>query len=366
MTSKRLRHKTSSIHEHVSTQGDQYICNRCSKAYSVSGGTGAVARHLKAKHSINPTASGVAEKRIKEGRSIDQAVLRGAEMNIKAEEKRKEEYLGSYLNKETLEYLYLQWTVPSNISFNQVRDSGFRTFLEYINPVANRMLPDSNYTVKTHAKGLFAEGKQRLRHILATALSDIHIICDIWTSPNYIGLLGVVAHFTSEKGQLHVITLALIELQGDHSGLNQAAVVLDVLNDFGIRNKLGYFVMDNAASNDALTEVISNTLREEGVLYNLNQRRLRCIGHVINLAVQAFLFGKTVNDYEYPENTTESPSDAQLNQWRMLGPLGKLYNINVWVMRSPQRLQSFKKWSGGLMPRRDNSTRWNSWYAMLD
>ena len=366
VSSKRLRSKTSSIHEHISTRGDQYICNRCSKVYSISGGTGAIARHLKAKHSIDPTASGVAEKRIKEGISIDQAILRGAEININAEEKRQEELLGAHLDKETLEYLYLQWTVSSNIPFDQVRDKGFRTFLEYINPVANRLLPDSDSTVKIHAKGLFAEGKQRLRHILATAVSDIHITCDMWTSSNYLGLLGVIGHFTSEKGQLHAVTLALIELQGDHSGLNQAAAVLDVLNDFGIRNKLGYLVMDNAASNDVLTEIISDTLRQEGVLYSPEQRRLRCMGHVINLAVQAFLFGKTVKDYEYSENLTESPSDAQLNQWRRLGPLGKLHNINVWIMGSPQRLQSFKKRTGGLMPRRDNSTRWNSWYAMLD
>ena len=366
VTGKRLRSKTSSIHEHITTRGDQYICNSCSKSYSISGGTGAIARHLKAKHSIDPTASGIAEKRMKEGTSIDQAILRGVEINIKAEEKRNEERLGAHLDKETVEYLYLQWTVLSNIPFDQVRDRGFRTFLEYINPVVNRMLPDSDSTVKIHAKGLFAEGKQRLRHMLATAVSDIHITCDMWTSSNYLGLLGVIAHFTSEKGQLHVVTLALVELQGDHSGLNQAAVVLDVLNDFGIRNKLGYLVMDNAASNDVLTEVISDALREEGVLYSSEQRRLRCMGHVINLAVQAFLFGKTVKDYEYPENMTESPSDAQLNQWRRLGPLGKLHNINIWIMGSPQRIQSFKKRTGGLMPRRDNSTRWNSWYAMLD
>ena len=35
-------------------------------------------------------------------------------------------------------------------------------------------------------------------------------------------------------------------------------------------------------------------------------------------------------------------------------------------MSSPQRIQSFKKYSGGLMPHRDNATRWNSWYEMLD
>ena len=79
----------------------------------------------------------------------------------------------------------------------------------------------------------------------------------------------MITYFTSEKEQLHVITLALIKLQGDYLGLNQAVVILDILNDFGIRNKLDYLVINNAVSNNVLTKIISNILREEGVLYNL-------------------------------------------------------------------------------------------------
>ena len=224
--------------------------------------------------------------------------------------------MGIDIDKTTLEYLYIQWTVTQDFPFKKVRNTEFRTFLEYINPVANRMLPDSDSTLKIHAEGLFEEGKQRLRHMLAIALSDIHITCDMWSSPNYLGLLAVVAHFTSEKSELHVVTLALVELQGKHSGLNQAAIVPNVLEDYEMRNKLDYMVMDNAHTNDTLIAIIAASLNDEGVSYDAKQRRLRCNGHVINLSVQAFLFGKTVDDYEYSENETVSPSDAQLRQWR--------------------------------------------------
>ena len=363
---KRPRARTSYIHDFVSVQGEFFICNRCKKAYNIRGGTGAIARHLKKSHSIDPTPSGVAEKRIREGVSIDAAVLRGVQINQKAEAERRKELMGIGLDKATLEYLYLQWTIPQNIPFNHVRDQGFRIFLEYINPVANRMLPNSDSTIKSHAAGIFAEGKQRLRHLLATAISDIHITCDMWTSPNRLGLLGVVGHFTEEDSKLHTVTLALKELEGEHSGQNQAVIIQEVLDDFGIRNKLGYLVIDNATTNDRLIDAIAQSLHSEGVQYNAQQRRLRCNGHVINLAVQAFLFGRTVDDYEYPETVNDSPSDAQLNQWRRLGPLGKLHNINVWITGSPQRIQLFKKQSMGLLPHRDNSTRWNSWYNMLN
>ena len=125
-------------------------------------------------------------------------------------------------------------------------------------------------------------------------------------------------------------------------------------------------VMDNVRSNDTLITTIATLLNDEGVLYNAVQRRLRCNDHVINLAVQVFLFEKRVNDFEYLWNKADSSSDIQLNQWRRLRPLGKLRNINVWIMKKSQRVQACKNRSGGLMPRRDNGIRWNSWYEMLD
>ena len=77
---------------------------------------------------------------------------------------------------------------------------------------------------------------------------------------------------------------------------------------------------------------------------------------MINLVVQAFLFGQEEPDYKEFDKTT-SPSEEQLDRWRRFGPLGKLYNIVVWITASPQRIQAFKKLSNDVMPRRDNSTR---------
>jgi hypothetical protein len=55
-----------------------------------------------------------------------------------------------------------------------------------------------------------------------------------------------------------------------------------------------------------------------------------------------------------------------MQRWRDKGPLGKLHNTVVYIQRSPQRREAFADLSTkrlGLI--RDNSTRWNSWYAML-
>ena len=289
-------------------------------------------RHLKEKHHYDPVASGVAKNRQLDGSTVDTAFRRGAEAKIATEKQRREDLLATGLNQATLEYLYTQWIVECDLPFNQVTHKPFRAFLEYISPPANKILPNAAATVEKHAFELFAEGKRRLRHIMLSALSGIHITCDIWTSPNHLGILAVVAHFTAESLERRKITLAIKELQGVHSGENQATVLLQVLGDYGIVGRLGYFVMDNTYSNDTSINIISEALlKNHGVDYNPHQHRLRCLGHVINLSAQAFLFGKAVDDYEYPEETYISPSDEQLRQWRRLGPLGKLHNINTYI-----------------------------------
>ena len=50
---------------------------------------------------------------------------------------------------------------------------------------------------------------------------------------------------------------------------------------------MGYFTLDNAGNNDTAMEVIAGELG-----FDSTQRRVRCIGHIINLVVIALLFGK--------------------------------------------------------------------------
>ena len=216
---------------------------------------------------------------------------------------------------------------------------------------------------------LYAEEKRHVSSMLQAALSSIHITDNAWTTPNHLGAWGVVSHFTSEEGLLRELLLSLSEQEGSHSGQNQARLVLKTLTSYKIRNRLGHFVMDNASTNDTLMEYIAEDLEDEGIAYDPRQHRLRCNGHIINLAVCAFFFGKHPDAERQADGAIESrvgPSIQELNTWRRLRPLGKLHNIIVYIMASPQQIQAFTQQSGGHMPRKDNKTRWNSWYMMLD
>ncbi|KFY94024.1 hypothetical protein V500_03458, partial [Pseudogymnoascus sp. VKM F-4518 (FW-2643)] len=59
------------------------------------------------------------------------------------------------------------------------------------------------------------------------------------------------------------------------------------------------------------------------------------------------------------------PSALETANWRKQGPLGKLHNIIVYIQRSPKRRDVFFEYSKGLGLIRDQKTRWNSWYRMV-
>ena len=71
--------------------------------------------------------------------------------------------------------------------------------------------------------------------------------------------------------------MAIKEVDGEHSGENQAKYVLEVLKEYKIKDKLGYLMIDNANNNDTLITSLSSSLRRKhNIKYDLKHHRLRC------------------------------------------------------------------------------------------
>jgi hypothetical protein len=107
-------------------------------------------------------------------------------------------------------------------------------------------------------------------------------------------------------------------------------------------------------------------LYKHGIQYDAKHHRLRCHGHIINLSVNSFLYVTDKENIEDDDDTiTLRQSMREIEQWRKLGPIGKLHNIIVDIQSSPQRMQEFLILSKNQRPARDNKTRWNSMEKMI-
>ena len=106
--------------------------------------------------------------------------------------------------------------------------------------------------------------------------------------------MAICAHFVDDTGKLRKALLALPFLPGKHGGDEQVVVLWQVLQEYNILNKIGYCVGDNHGSNDKLLRGLSLRLKEAGIKarFDAEQHRIRCHGHVLNIAAQAFFFSE--------------------------------------------------------------------------
>ncbi len=177
--------------------------------------------------------------------------------------------------------------------------------------------------------------------VLWNILLSIHILCDGWTTPNTLGIFRIVRHFIDEKRRLQALLLALIEIEGKHTEEQLAVNMFTVLDQFTIKNRLGYFVIDNDTSNDCMVTSISDQFFESDKLnYDSQQYWLRYNSHIINLSVQAFLFQLLPKDIILGGRSggrKKNPTTTNLQRLSKMSPVGKLYNIVVYIKASPKR-----------------------------
>ena len=157
----------------------------------------------------------------------------------------------------TLEQLYINFHISCNQPFSLIQATSFRSLIQYINPEADNLLPESPSTAKALIMNQFTLEKEAIRQQLQDSQLYIHLSLDSWTLSNHLSILGVIGH-TIVSGQLQEYVLILQEIQGRHIGENLAPIVLAILQDYSITHKLGYIQMDNATNNDTLMAALSS------------------------------------------------------------------------------------------------------------
>ncbi|KAF6515700.1 hypothetical protein HZS61_004441 [Fusarium oxysporum f. sp. conglutinans] len=349
------------------TGKEEWRCKHCDKTYASSGGTAAPAKHLMDPppdgHGLPKGASRTAK--VTTIRTIIEQARVAAEENPR-KRRRLNDQSGDSIEPDQLEALYVRFITACSLPFRLVECPEFRALLAYINNDIETWLPDTHNTVKTWIMRQYECQKERVKQRIQSAKSRIHISCDLWTSPNSLAILGVVAHYVTEDGQLEHHVLALKDIDSEHDGSHLAVAILKVVDEWGFASKLRYFVMDNAGNNDTMMRSLSlGLLRRYDIQYDPKVHRLRCQGHIINLAAKAFLFVTDNEKLELDDPGVHNVTLKHIEAWRKKGPLGKIHNFVVFIQRSVQRSQKFLTISHNRKLARDNDTRWSSWYNML-
>lgn len=372
------RSKSSPIHEHTRSARDDELqknlsnkrkflyCNYCSYSNTI---TTNFRQHLLKQHGIqvetrvNHTKATAIEKLLN---------LWNTAMEDRTTSQLESLVLEKILNKDVSQKALLELIITRNLPLSIVRWPEFHTFCGTLNPRSIDILPTSHSTVASWLEKSFEDQRDIVRKKLQSARTSIHLSVDIWTSPNNYLFLATCGHFVDHNNSLRNILLGLRTVSG-HSGEDQWDVLFPLLQEYGIERKIGTLVADNSGTNDTLCRTISSSMRDLDIEWDAVTQRIRCQGHIINLAVQDFLFQgiidiSVIDSYETAEMNGDRQSEKEQKEkqeiFRTMGILGKLHNIIAYSRSSALRTAHFKRKIGRMIPL-DNRTRWNSWFQLL-
>ncbi|KAF6518143.1 hypothetical protein HZS61_002221 [Fusarium oxysporum f. sp. conglutinans] len=294
----------------------------------------------------------------------------------------EEKYLANAIDIPAFEEALARLLAVRNIAHTFIEYPEFHAVILSCNYMARDVLLRSRRAVPKLLKKTFAQHKQGLVKKLHNSLSSmVHFTIDMWTSSEQkAAYQAIVVHFVdAETRGVAQALLSLREFKGSHNGKLQAKAFLEVVEEYDLRGKVGYFTMDNHDANDTMLGDIAKEI--DGL--DPAARRLRCSGHIMNLIVQAFLFrskAKKIQEderegvdeaYERLRRLSEREEGGIITkaqateEWREFSVLGKLHNLCIYSRSSTSIYNDFKAEIGRALPR-DNDTRWNSWFRLID
>src|ERR1700712_1157041 len=264
-----LGHRTSFVWNHMPNADPQHIyqndklwvewrCAYCTRRYRESGGTRIISHHLKKEHHIEKDSP--RQEKNKRARGAIESAMDAVARSGGYKKRRMEavEVKAEYMvDPHVLELLIVRWFTSDSIPLSTVESDEFRALMADANRDIGAWLPSSGNTVKNWIIRHFVAEKAKKISSMAKARSLIHVSCDMAVSSNGLPIMVWMAHYIDEFGDLIVAPLAVREIQGSHDQDNLAKNSMEVLIEWEIAERIGYWVMDNARVNDALLRGIS-------------------------------------------------------------------------------------------------------------
>ncbi|KAI7947561.1 hypothetical protein MJO28_009469 [Puccinia striiformis f. sp. tritici] len=146
------------------------------------------------------------------------------------------------LDRNSLTSAVAQFFVGCNVPFHTIENP------QLCNPAINELICGKD-TIASFIRKTFRQGQQVLRDQLREVQSKISLTCDTWTSPSNDSVLGVTAHWIDLNFSLKSIILAARLVEGNHSGASLGNLLVEVLEDFNMSDKIFCITSENASNN---------------------------------------------------------------------------------------------------------------------
>lgn len=250
-------------------------------------------------------------------------------------------------NKKYRELL-LDFIVSNNLALRLVDQRSFRQLVHYLNP---SIITISTSTLNRDLEKQFLSARSSLKLELQEHIKTggrISITTDAWSARNYKEFIAVTGHWINKSWKQRSQLLDIVQLKDPiHSGEYLAEQLLSVTDDFNITEYIFTVTRDNARPNDVMLdtlEAVADQQRSEKPdnlqqpwSFTRKEGDVRCIGHIINIAVQAALASLKAIPADEPETYRMAYHSAQLpvncNRADVVSVLAKLRR-HIYIFRN--------------------------------
>lgn len=104
-------------------------------------------------------------------------------------------------------------------------------------------------------------------------------------------MVGITVHYIDEEWKMNEGLLCFKYLEEEHDGLSLSKAMIEVLEEFGIAERLLGVTADNASNNKTMMAHLEQyyNLKYPKSGFSVDWNQIECLAHVLNLGAQQIL-----------------------------------------------------------------------------
>jgi hypothetical protein len=135
--------------------------------------------------------------------------------------------------------------IRCNLPLSVVENPAFLEFMKELNP---KWQPISSKALKLHIIPSFVNNTQTLIRQALIGVKEVTLTIDAWSDKRCRSFLGVTVHFIDDKLTPRAYLIDFLRFKPRHTGQNILQTTEDVLERFGLKEKVFRIVTDNASA----------------------------------------------------------------------------------------------------------------------
>jgi len=191
--------------------------------------------------------------------------------------------------KFELEEYLLKTITRLRLPFKIVEDPTFQGLLNLVHSDPQELEIPSAKTLRRRLRDAVTTRQESQLDDLPSD-AKVSLALDCWTSPFQQAFMAITVYFIDKEWNYREMLLGFEPLHGPHTGVNLCDVLLQLLRERQLLNRIFSVTTDNATNNETLSRALQDTLISSG---GINSRdsiiRVPCMAHVIQLCLKQLL-----------------------------------------------------------------------------